>query len=57
MTDTITVPLYRAAHSRTGDKGDRSNISVIAWHNISHVLARHWHLASHFARSHRRHRC
>ncbi|RZI95702.1 MAG: hypothetical protein EOP78_05990 [Variovorax sp.] len=29
---TITVPLYRAAHGRTGDKGDRSNISVIAWH-------------------------
>jgi hypothetical protein len=26
-----TVPLYRAAHGRTGDKGDRSNISVIAW--------------------------
>ncbi len=34
MTDqtTITVPLYRLAHSRTGDKGNRSNISVIAWH-------------------------
>ncbi|RZL94638.1 MAG: hypothetical protein EOP82_04440 [Variovorax sp.] len=29
---TTTVPLYRAAHGRTGDKGDRSNISVIAWH-------------------------
>ncbi|MEJ8854914.1 hypothetical protein WKW79_10070 [Variovorax robiniae] len=29
---SITVPLYRAAHGRTGDKGDRSNISVIAWH-------------------------
>ncbi|MEJ8823867.1 hypothetical protein WKW80_17795 [Variovorax humicola] len=27
-----TVPLFRAAHGRTGDKGDRSNISVIAWH-------------------------
>ncbi len=27
-----TVPLYRLAHSRTGDKGNRSNISVIAWH-------------------------
>jgi hypothetical protein len=27
----ITVPLYRLAHGRTGDKGDRSNISVIAW--------------------------
>jgi hypothetical protein len=28
----VTVALYRAAHGRTGDKGDRSNISVIAWH-------------------------
>ena len=28
----LTVPLYRAAHGRTGDKGNRSNISVIAWH-------------------------
>lgn len=25
------VPLYRIAHSRAGDKGNRSNISVIAW--------------------------
>jgi hypothetical protein len=24
------VPLHRIAHGRTGDKGDRSNISVIA---------------------------
>jgi len=28
----VLVPLYRAAHGRTGDKGNRSNISVIAWH-------------------------
>lgn len=28
----LTVPLYRAAHARTGDKGNRSNISLIAWH-------------------------
>lgn len=27
----IRVPLYRLAHGRTGDKGDISNISVIAW--------------------------
>jgi hypothetical protein len=27
----ITVSLYRAAHGRTGDKGNRANISVIAW--------------------------
>lgn len=29
---SLTVPLHHAAHGRTGDKGDRSNISVIAWH-------------------------
>ena len=28
---TANVPLYRLAHSRTGDKGDISNISLIAW--------------------------
>ena len=27
----LTVPLWRVAHGRTGDKGNRSNISVIAW--------------------------
>jgi hypothetical protein len=27
----LTVPLWRTAHGRSGDKGDRSNISVIAW--------------------------
>ena len=31
MTETM-VPLHRAAHGRTGDKGNWSNISVIAWH-------------------------
>lgn len=28
----MRVALHRIAHGRTGDKGDRSNISVIAWH-------------------------
>jgi hypothetical protein len=28
----MNVPLWRAAHGRTGDKGNRSNISVVAWH-------------------------
>ncbi|HSV82000.1 MAG TPA: hypothetical protein VLK85_22635 [Ramlibacter sp.] len=32
MEMTRTVPLLHAAHGRTGDKGNRSNISVIAWH-------------------------
>jgi hypothetical protein len=31
MPTHTTVPLWCAAHGRTGDKGDRSNISVIAW--------------------------
>jgi hypothetical protein len=31
LSASITVPLWRAAHGRTGDKGNRSNISVIAW--------------------------
>ncbi|MFO6420082.1 hypothetical protein ACLBKS_07755 [Hylemonella sp. W303a] len=30
----LQVPLHRLAHGRTGDKGDRSNISVIAWHPV-----------------------
>lgn len=31
MKDLIDVPLYRLAHARTGDKGNRSNISLIAY--------------------------
>lgn len=31
-SNTVAIPLYRLAHGRTGDKGNRSNISVIAWH-------------------------
>ncbi|MDM0115883.1 hypothetical protein QTI66_27290 [Variovorax sp. J22R133] len=37
-TNIGMVPLYRAAHGRTGDKGDRSNISVIAWHEALYPL-------------------
>lgn len=35
LTDTnqVSVPLYRLAHGRTGDKGNISNISVIAWND------------------------
>ncbi len=29
---TTSVPLLCAAHGRAGDKGNQSNISVIAWH-------------------------
>jgi len=28
---SIRVPLYRLAHSRSGDKGNTSNLSLIAW--------------------------
>ena len=35
-----TVPLYALAHGRTGDKGNRSNISVIAWHPDALAAAR-----------------
>ena len=31
MSALRTVALHRIAHGRTGDKGDRSNISVIAY--------------------------
>ena len=38
----LSTPLYRAAHGRTGDKGNRSNISVIAWHpGLWDVLVQH----------------
>lgn len=34
-----SIRLYRAAHGRTGDKGNRSNISVIANHpELFHTL-------------------
>jgi len=29
--ETVEVPLYRLAHSRSGDKGDTSNLSLVAW--------------------------
>ncbi len=29
---TTPIPLHRIAHARTGDKGNRINISVIAYH-------------------------
>lgn len=31
LESKVTVPLHRLAHGRTGDKGNRSNISVIAY--------------------------
>lgn len=37
-TPGLVVPLRHLAHGRTGDKGDRSNISVIAWHPTLYPL-------------------
>jgi len=39
-SDTVRVPLYRLAHSRTGDKGNISNISVIAYDSKHYCLLR-----------------
>lgn len=36
--NTLATRLHRLAHGRTGDKGDRSNISVIAWHPALYPL-------------------
>lgn len=33
-----TVPLWQVAHARTGDKGNRSNISLIAWEPVFYPL-------------------
>jgi hypothetical protein len=32
------IPLYEIAHARTGDKGSRSNISVIAYKESDYAL-------------------
>lgn len=29
MSETVTVPLHRLAHARSGDKGNRLNIAVV----------------------------
>jgi hypothetical protein len=31
MSDTVDVPLHAVAHSRAGDKGNRSNLSLIPY--------------------------
>jgi hypothetical protein len=38
MSGSTIEPLWRAAHGRTGDKGNRSNISVIAWNPALYPL-------------------
>jgi hypothetical protein len=32
------IPLYELAHARTGDKGNRSNISVIAYRHEDYAI-------------------
>jgi hypothetical protein len=38
MQSTRTVPLYRLAHSRAGDKGNRGNLSLIAYRSQFYPL-------------------
>jgi hypothetical protein len=35
---TVQLPLYQLAHGRAGDKGNTSNISVIAWNQACFEL-------------------
>lgn len=34
----VSVPLHQLAHCRTGDKGDISNISAIAWNSTCYSV-------------------
>ncbi len=36
----LSVPLYRLAHSRSGDKGNTSNLSLIAWDEACYAVIR-----------------
>jgi len=36
--NTVELPLYQLAHGRAGDKGNTSNISVIAWDSACFAL-------------------
>ena len=36
--ETVAVPLHRLAHARAGDKGDRLNVSVIAYRACDYEL-------------------
>lgn len=39
--ELVTVPLRLCAHARTGDKGDRLNIGLFAWHEdaFAHLVS------------------
>jgi hypothetical protein len=38
VQQTVQLPLYQLAHGRAGDKGNTSNISVIAWNQTCFEL-------------------
>jgi len=40
MSELVEVPLHRIAHGRAGDKGDRLNVSVIAYQAEHYPLLR-----------------
>ncbi len=37
-----TIPLYAMAHARSGDKGDASNVGVIAYDDRGYEILRDW---------------
>ena len=40
MSDLVELPLHRIAHGRAGDKGNRLNVSVIAYDEAHYPLIR-----------------
>jgi len=36
------MPLYRMAHARSGDKGDGSNVGVLAYDDAGYTILRSW---------------
>ncbi len=37
-----TMPLYAMAHGRSGDKGDGSNVGVLAYDDRGYLILREW---------------
>ena len=37
-----TLPLYAMAHARSGDKGDGSNVGVLAYDERGYAILREW---------------
>ena len=48
-----TIPLYAMAHARSGDKGDASNVGVLAYDERGYQILRDWltpaRVKNHFA--------